>query len=350
MIQLETQLALPQGATVLQALRAHALEHEIAPEIDTPDAFAFSFQGNRLSFRLSVGRLCIGLTAVSPNTLYFLKETVAHHLEELAPAAAAQLRWPDPIPRHPPNFRLLRVTGRMRPCAGLTRLELAGGDLDPLTRDGLHVKLMRPADPGRAPVWPGVAASGATRWPEGADRLHVRYFTLRAVDPVRGRVLIDFVDHPGGQISDWARRAAPGDEIGVMGPGGGLLPGTGRPLILLGDLTALPAMARILESLPCGHPGQVIAALPEGADYLPADRLDPVFLPPDRFAEDALAPLAQALALWPGAHLWVGAEQRMARAARDLAAALPAAQKEIGSYWRKGQRGDARRETHDDDL
>ncbi|MBL3585641.1 siderophore-interacting protein [Rhodovulum sulfidophilum] len=353
MIDIETELAFPGAQTAHAALSAHAKSHDIPPEIDAPGHLAFSFQGNRLEFLTVPGRMRIRLSAVSPNTLYFLKEAVAHHLEEADPEAARTLRWPGDegadSHRTPPNFRLLTVLERSRPVEGMTRLHLAGEDLEPLTRDGIHVKLMLPADRTRSPVWPGVAANGATRWPKGADRLHVRYFTLLGLDAEAGRVAIDFVDHPDGQISDWARAARSGDRIGIMGPGGGLPPATDRPLILMGDATALPALLRILEALPASAEGCVIAPLrPDDAGYLPASPLETLLLGPERFAASAAGRFAEALAARPEARVWVGAEHALVHEARRIAAGLPAERKEIGTYWRRGRRGDARRDDHDD--
>ncbi|WP_414896638.1 siderophore-interacting protein [Rhodovulum sp. YEN HP10] len=353
MIDVETELAFAGAEAAHAALSAHAKSHDIPPEIDRAGHLAFSFQGNRLEFLTVPGRMRIRLSAVSRNTLYFLKEAVVHHLEDADPEAARNLRWPGDgnadSRRTPPNFRLLTVLDRSRPVDGMTRLSLSGEDLGPLTRDGIHVKLMLPADRSRSPVWPGVAANGATRWPKGPDRLHVRYFTLLGLEPEAGRVAIDFADHPGGQISDWARAARPGDRIGIMGPGGGLPPGTDRPLILMGDETALPALVRILEALPARAEGCVIAPLrPADAGYLPASPLETLLLGPEGFAASAAARFAEALDARPGARVWVGAEHGLVLEARRIAAALPPGQKEIGTYWRRGRPGDATRDDHED--
>ncbi|MBL3566154.1 hypothetical protein JMM59_14250, partial [Rhodovulum sulfidophilum] len=57
---------------------------------------------------------------------------------------------------------------------------------------------------------------------------------------------------------------------------------------------------------------------------------------------------AEALAARPEARVWVGAEHALVHEARRIAAGLPAERKEIGTYWRRGRRGDARRDDHDD--
>jgi NADPH-dependent ferric siderophore reductase len=69
---------------------------------------------------------------------------------------------------------------------------------------------------------------------------------------------IDFVLHAApGIASGWAAGARAGAMIGLLGPGGREI----RPaahVLLAGDETAIPAMARILERLPDGTTGQAV--------------------------------------------------------------------------------------------
>jgi NADPH-dependent ferric siderophore reductase len=230
---------------------------------------------------------------------------------------------------------------------GLIRLWLRGEGLAGLADEGLHVKLMLPADRGIAPVWPAVAANGRTLWPRGAQRLHVRYFTIAALAPDGGRIAIDVADHPGGAVSDWARSAQPGDRIGVMGPGGGTPPAAPGRILLLADATGLPAVARILAARGPGTNGWLVAEGEAAAlqDYLPPSQLDIIALPPGRFAAEAAA-LANTLLDRAPAHVWLGAEHDLALSLRPLCRAMPPDRVEIVAYWRRGKRGDARR--HDD--
>jgi NADPH-dependent ferric siderophore reductase len=247
----------------------------------------------------------------------------------------------------PPNFRELAVEARAVPMPGLTRLWLRGDGLAALADEGLHVKLMLPADRSRAPVWPAVAANGRTLWPRGAERLHVRYFTIAALAPGGGRIAIDVADHPGGAVSDWARAAEPGDRIGVMGPGGGRPPATPGPILLVADATGLPAVTRILAARGPATTGWLVAEGGAAAlrGYLPPSRLEILALPPGRFGPEAAA-LATALLDRGPAHVWLGAEHDLALALRPPCRAMPPDRAEIVAYWRRGRRGDARR--HED--
>ena len=82
--------------------------------------------------------------------------------------------------------------------------------------------------------------------------------TIRRIDAGAGTLDIDFVLHaasgPGG---DWAKTAMAGARIGMAGPGGRSAQ-TADWMLLAGDETALPAIARILEALPSTTRGLAI--------------------------------------------------------------------------------------------
>src|SRR5690606_8894208 len=100
-------------------------------------------------------------------------------------------------------------------------------------------------------------------WPSDDKRPKVRTYTIRRIDAAAGTFDADFVLHGDHSVgSRWAINAKPGDIVGVRGP-------TGRPVpeadwyLLVGDETALPAIARTLETLPAAARG---VALIEVAD------------------------------------------------------------------------------------
>src|SRR5690606_14755609 len=67
--------------------------------------------------------------------------------------------------------------------------------------------------------------------------------------------------------SAWAAQAAIGQQIGLSGPGGR----TAQPaawMLLAGDETALPAIARIGESLPADTRGVVLIEVQSPADQI----------------------------------------------------------------------------------
>ncbi len=105
--------------------------------------------------------------------------------------------------------------------------------------------------------------------PDGSPRL--RAYTVRAWDDVARELTLDVVVHGDvGLGGPWARRARPGDPAWVVGPGGAWSP---EPLadehLLVGDESALPAIAVALERLPTGARARVLVEVPGSADELP---------------------------------------------------------------------------------
>lgn len=110
----------------------------------------------------------------------------------------------------------------------------------------------------------------------------MRTYSIRAIErpPQSTRVTIDIVLHPGaeGPASAGAARAQPGDRVMLLGPsrdgpvsGIEFAPGKAERIILAGDETAAPAIARILEDLPRRARGIAYIEVPVAADRLPID-------------------------------------------------------------------------------
>ena len=104
--------------------------------------------------------------------------------------------------------------------------------------------------------------------PEHAPRQ--RSYTVRAFDAAARELTLDFVVHGDeGVAGPWAAAAQPGDEIVFMGPGGGYAPdpAAGRHL-LVGDASALPAIAVALEALPRDATGHVVVEVHDADDEI----------------------------------------------------------------------------------
>ncbi|WP_267246257.1 siderophore-interacting protein [Streptomyces sp. PR69] len=91
-----------------------------------------------------------------------------------------------------------------------------------------------------------------------------RTYTVRGWDPVARELAIDFVVHGDeGLAGPWAARARPGEVVRFLGPGGGYAPDPAADWhLLVGDESALPAIAASLERMPAGA---VVHALVEVA-------------------------------------------------------------------------------------
>ena len=92
---------------------------------------------------------------------------------------------------------------------------------------------------------------------------HRRSYTVRRWDSDTGNVDIDFAVHAGGRAAEWARAAEPGEPVRLSHPKGWYRPPQdARWQLLLADLSALPAAARIIENLPPGTGAHLVAEIP----------------------------------------------------------------------------------------
>ncbi|MEV4469663.1 siderophore-interacting protein [Nonomuraea salmonea] len=98
----------------------------------------------------------------------------------------------------------------------------------------------------------------------------LRTYTVRAWDPDALELTLDFVVHGDeGLAGPWAAQAAPGDELIMLGPGGGYAPDPDAAWhLLVGDESALPAIAAALEALPEGAPAHVFVEVDAPEDEL----------------------------------------------------------------------------------
>lgn len=101
----------------------------------------------------------------------------------------------------------------------------------------------------------------------GAEEPARRDYTPRSFDNAARELTLEFVLHGDGPAAEWATQAAPGQRVRIGGPRGSFL----IPLdydwhLLVGDETALPAIARRLEELPAGAKTLVVLQVPDAAD------------------------------------------------------------------------------------
>jgi NADPH-dependent ferric siderophore reductase len=104
--------------------------------------------------------------------------------------------------------------------------------------------------------------------PEHAPRQ--RSYTVRSFDAAAQELTLDFVVHGDeGVAGPWAAGAQPGDQVVFMGPGGGYAPdpAAGRHL-LVGDASALPAIAVALEALAPDATGHVVVEVHDAGDEI----------------------------------------------------------------------------------
>lgn len=163
--------------------------------------------------------------------------------------------------RTPP--RLLQVVRSQRIAPHLQRITLGGESLRgfPVQSHGSHIKIFLPRAHQQHPQLPQLTAQGI-QWPPAEERPITRTYSVRAYRADTNELDIEFVMHGEGEDSGpaahWAAHAQVGDYLGVAGPGGPdplLAPADWH--LLAGDMTALPAIAALLETLPANAQGCV---------------------------------------------------------------------------------------------
>ena len=173
-------------------------------------------------------------------------------------------------------------------------LALFGANAAGQTLD-LRIKVMIPS-PGHAlPQLSHIRGSLQNDWytqwraldesVRGVMRTYTVRALRRAVPAAGGRPAVpaeldvDFVLHldgGSGPAAEWAAAAAPGDSMMIIGPcsrwgdcvGIEYAPGEGRRMLLVGDETAVPAIAAILESMPEHATGHAVLEVPTAEDFL----------------------------------------------------------------------------------
>ncbi|MGE8066040.1 siderophore-interacting protein [Pseudomonas sp. NPDC089569] len=95
----------------------------------------------------------------------------------------------------------------------------------------------------------------------------MRDYTPRRYDPQTLELDIDFVLHGDGPASTWAEQATPGQFLHIGGPRGSMIvPDMFDSYLLIGDETALPAIARRLEGLAANRRALVIVEVENGKE------------------------------------------------------------------------------------
>lgn len=155
----------------------------------------------------------------------------------------------------------------------LRRVVLGGPALGGYGSTGVgdeYVRLIFPVEGQREPILPTV--SDGTLDYGSIDLATMRTYTVRAFDPARNEVSIDFVIHDGGVAAEWARKASPGDLVGINTPDGVYDPPPGLEWqLLVADFAALPAAARLIESAPAGVRTRAVLEVPGQEHHIDLD-------------------------------------------------------------------------------
>jgi len=174
--------------------------------------------------------------------------------------------------------------------------------------------------------WVGLVAPG---------QFQVRYYTVRSLT---GEELeIDVVIHEVGLVTEWASGDCVGDTVLVSAAQASYAPPAGaRWLLLVGDLTAMPAMYRIATTT--SLPTRIWAEVPDDlAGYLPSGP-DVTWLTPPAAGQSRLAEVVEKID-WPEGegYFWMAGESAQMRSIRKhlmRERRLPNSAYDVMGYWR----------------
>jgi NADPH-dependent ferric siderophore reductase len=208
-----------------------------------------------------------------------------------------------------------QVLRREQLSAHLVRLTLGGDGLAAFTSTGIPDE------------WVGLVVPG---------QFQSRYYTVRSWDS--SELVVDVVVHEVGLVTEWAARDCVGDTVTITEPKGSFaMPDDAQWLMLVGDLTAMPAMARIAGTVP-GVPTRIWAEVPDRLpDYLPSGPEVTWLEPPGEGASN-LAAVVEAID-WPAGdgYFWMAGESAQMRAIRKhlmRERQLPGTAYDVMGYWR----------------
>lgn len=156
-------------------------------------------------------------------------------------------------------LRVVDITPRMR------RITLGGPELAGFVSLGSddHIKLMFAQNAAERAALQSPTFSIKGDGPQPA----MRDYTPRRFDLSLGELDIDFVLHGDGPASTWAEQAQVGQHLYIGGPRGSMIvPDIFDSYLLIGDETALPAIARRLEELPAGRKVLAVIEIADAAE------------------------------------------------------------------------------------
>jgi len=244
--------------------------------------------------------------------------------------------------KHPMRVRTLEVRG-VRKTGPIYQLITLGGDdladfetLSPTD----HVGLVPPTENGL--VLPDVV-DDRLRWPEG-ERPPMREYTVRRFDPEKRELAVRVLLHGNGPVSRWAANAQVGGMVGVTGPRASkVMPDGFANYLFVGDLTAVPAVARWLSRLPEGAMAQVLMAGRSEEDVVEFQCPQPIWVlwltdlaVPEA---DFLVPALKELELYsPDTFAWAAGEAVAMKKVRRILLedhGLPKENVKVTGYWRR---------------
>ncbi|NWD44936.1 siderophore-interacting protein [Pseudomonas yamanorum] len=228
-------------------------------------------------------------------------------------------------------LRVVDITPRMR------RITLGGPELAGFISLGSddHIKLLFPQNAAEQAALDSPDFNLRGDGPQPA----MRDYTPRRYDLDIGELDIDFVLHGDGPASTWAEQAKVGQHLHIGGPRGSMIvPDIFDSYLLIGDETAIPAIARRLDELPAGRKVLAVIEIANAAEQQPLHSAAEVEVIWVVRGQDDLLGTVQNLTLPDGSlYSFVATESKLSRQLRrvllDTHNVNEAFLKAVG-YWR----------------
>ena len=262
-VRIEALLPIPP-ALALEEFDEHAREIGFVVE-QRPDGLLIHLSGGDLEVTPEGEATRIRLIAPDMAMLQMLRDYLT---EEIGKAGLVPEWQGHRAVGRPDSHALVRVVRSERISPSYQRVTVAGAGLARFDQGGFHFRLLFGPE---GASWPEADGNGVTQWPGGAASWHRPVYTVRRLSPQVGEMDFDVFLHEGGTVTGWAQAARPGDEIVLAGPAGGKGGKSAAWQGFVGDETALPVIARLLEDLPQDAKGQAVLIVPEAADIQTLD-------------------------------------------------------------------------------
>lgn len=348
----QARLNLPNLPNYIERItdRLQSFEADISQQ---PARIDFQFAFGSASFDMAPGSLVMRANAGDRDGLARLKDLLATAVNVYAKEDQPEIVWTGDLAQEtqPAQFREMTVTAVGDLTPHMRRIRLAGRDLDRFAKfGGMHIRVLFPTAAVPDPAWPVLGSNGLPLWPVEERRPPARVYTIRSLDVEAGYMDVDFLVHEGESVgSAWALAAQPGHKVGVMGP-------VGRPVrqadwyVIGADETGLPAVSRMLETLPAETKGVAFIEVANAAERQPIANntgIELHWLEREGRAAGTDERLARSVLSveWPkeGALFgWFAAEAKAAKLVRDEwrgRMGLGRDQTLAAAYWRRGTAG-----------
>ena len=283
---------------------------------DDCDSTQFLTPNGRISLTANPTGVGLLLDCPDEKTCYELRDSLVRLLAGALPETAVALTWSDDVEAgaFPPNFQIATVlhSAPLGPAFQRVTLKLPKPQL--FEDDAIHFRVVLPLDKGADPIWPRLAANGATVWPQGAQTLHRPVYTVRHRRD--DEIDMDVLLHAGGRVPAWAQECQPGDVLAILGPtGAGTLDQS--KVLLCGDAAAFPAIARIINELPEAAIGKVLLCSADGTPTYPIPTRAGISV--DWFSQDKFFSAVETAMAAADRYLWIAAEAEVVSALRQTA-------------------------------